>query len=222
MKVTEFSFIGLYHYLVAGCRRSDFASSAWIGPPPPSPRHRVHVDLEEGAGTSGPGGNGCLVDKFYGLDARPLPERSLRRRGVRRIALAPASLAAADLDRRLLRRRAKLVTRCGSRQRTVGSHITAWAGAGSATSVYHGRSAALPPWAGRPGLPAQMTAPAGICHRRAVPPGGRRSGPDSALLPHDRHPRHARGPLAAWLNAVHAGTMPADTPLPAGIRFWVD
>ena len=28
--------------------------------------------------------------------------------------------------------------------------------------------------------------------------------------------------LAAWLNAVHAGTQPASTPLPKGIRFWVD
>jgi GH25 family lysozyme M1 (1,4-beta-N-acetylmuramidase) len=29
-------------------------------------------------------------------------------------------------------------------------------------------------------------------------------------------------PLAAWLNAVHSGTKPASTPLPKGIRFWVD
>jgi len=28
--------------------------------------------------------------------------------------------------------------------------------------------------------------------------------------------------LAGWLNAVHAGTQPASTPLPKGIRFWVD
>ncbi len=28
--------------------------------------------------------------------------------------------------------------------------------------------------------------------------------------------------LAGWLNAVHAGTQPASTPLPAGIRLWVD
>lgn len=28
--------------------------------------------------------------------------------------------------------------------------------------------------------------------------------------------------LAVWLNAVHAGTKPPDTPLPKGIRFWVD
>jgi hypothetical protein len=29
-------------------------------------------------------------------------------------------------------------------------------------------------------------------------------------------------PLAAWLNAVSAGTKPPSTPLPKGIRFWVD
>ena len=28
--------------------------------------------------------------------------------------------------------------------------------------------------------------------------------------------------LAGWLNAVHAGTQPASTPLPKGVRFWVD
>lgn len=28
--------------------------------------------------------------------------------------------------------------------------------------------------------------------------------------------------LAAWLNAVHAGTQPPSTPLPKGTRFWVD
>ena len=29
-------------------------------------------------------------------------------------------------------------------------------------------------------------------------------------------------PLAAWLNAVAAGTQPPSTPLPKGVRFWVD
>jgi hypothetical protein len=29
-------------------------------------------------------------------------------------------------------------------------------------------------------------------------------------------------PLAGWLDAVHAGRQPASTPLPAGIRLWVD
>jgi len=28
--------------------------------------------------------------------------------------------------------------------------------------------------------------------------------------------------LAAYLNAVHAGTKPASAPLPAGIKLWVD
>ena len=29
-------------------------------------------------------------------------------------------------------------------------------------------------------------------------------------------------PLAGYLNAIHGGTKPASTPLPKGIRFWVD
>ena len=29
-------------------------------------------------------------------------------------------------------------------------------------------------------------------------------------------------PLAEYLNALHSGTRPPGTPLPKGIRFWVD
>jgi hypothetical protein len=36
------------------------------------------------------------------------------------------------------------------------------------------------------------------------------------------HNRTFGDPLAAWLNAVSAGTKPPSTPLPKGIRFWVD
>ena len=47
--------------------------------------------------------------------------------------------------------------------------------------------------------------------------------PPSALLRMTAvHYKTFGDPLAAWLNAVHAGTQPASTPLPKGIRFWVD
>jgi hypothetical protein len=47
--------------------------------------------------------------------------------------------------------------------------------------------------------------------------------PPSALLRMTAvHYKSFGDPLAAWLNAVHSGTKPASTPLPKGIRFWVD
>ncbi len=47
--------------------------------------------------------------------------------------------------------------------------------------------------------------------------------PPSALLRMTAvHYKSFGDPLAAWLNAVHAGTKPATAPLPKGIRFWVD
>lgn len=47
--------------------------------------------------------------------------------------------------------------------------------------------------------------------------------PPSALLRMTAvHYKTFGDPLAAWLNAVHSGTEPASTPLPKGIRFWVD
>jgi hypothetical protein len=35
------------------------------------------------------------------------------------------------------------------------------------------------------------------------------------------HYGHFDTDLAWWLNAVLSGTRPANSPLPAGIRFWV-
>jgi hypothetical protein len=47
--------------------------------------------------------------------------------------------------------------------------------------------------------------------------------PASALLRMTAvHYKSFGDPLAAYLNALHAGTRPASTPLPKGIRFWVD
>ena len=56
---------------------------------------------------------------------------------------------------------------------------------------------------------------AGVAAKLGVPP--------STLLRMTAvHYKTFGDPLAAWLNAVHAGTRPASTPLPKGIRLWVD
>ena len=81
LKATKFSFTGLYHYIVAGqdITAQARAFCAWIGPPAAvAPGTVFMCDLEEGAGNQHDRAMAWLgfVDKFYGLDARPLPERS--------------------------------------------------------------------------------------------------------------------------------------------------
>ena len=46
--------------------------------------------------------------------------------------------------------------------------------------------------------------------------------PSTLLRMTAAHYKTFGNPLAAWLNAVAAGTQPPNTPLPKGIRFWVD
>ena len=80
-KKQGFAFTGLYQYLVAG---QDITAQArafcsWIGPPTAIAPGTVFIaDLEEGAGDQSGRANTWLgvVDRFYGLDARPLPARS--------------------------------------------------------------------------------------------------------------------------------------------------
>ena len=89
------------------------------------------------------------MDKFYGLDARPLPERSWLYSGAsfavsaglapifsspRRTWVAKYSAAEPKLGHTLWQ----------STNGKTGSHITAWAGCGKCdTSVYHGPLAGL-------------------------------------------------------------------------------
>ena len=81
LKANKFSFIGLYHYVVAG---QDIASQAkqfcnWIGPQSAVfPGTVFIIDLEEGSGNQSSRANTWLnyVDKFYGLDKLPLNMRS--------------------------------------------------------------------------------------------------------------------------------------------------
>jgi hypothetical protein len=81
MKANKFSFIGLYHYVVAG---QDITSQAnqfckWIGPASAVfPGTVFIIDMEEGTGNQLSRTNTWLniVDKFYGLDKLALNLRS--------------------------------------------------------------------------------------------------------------------------------------------------
>jgi hypothetical protein len=243
LKTNKYSFIGLYHYLVgsqdAAAQAAQFCS--WIGPPSAVAPGTVFIaDLEEGAGNQRSRAEAWLgfVDRFYGLDSRPLPERSWLYSGAsfaaehglapvfsspRRTWVAAYSAAEPRLGHTLWQ----------STDGKTGSHITAWAGCGRTdTSLYHGPLAGLAAmgWktpgghggAARPGdrfhgeyVTAGQLSLAGLAAKLQVPP--------STLLRMTAVRFGTFGdPLAAYLNAIHSGTKPADTPLPAGIRFWVD
>ena len=237
LKANKFSFTGLYHYIVAGqdITAQARAFCAWIGPPAAvAPGTVFMCDLEEGAGNQHDRAMAWLgfVDKFYGLDARPLPERSWLYSGAsfavsaglapifaspRRTWVAAYSAAEPKLGHTLWQ----------STNGKTGSHITAWAGCGKCdTSVYHGPLAGLAAMGWKaPAVHPQgfrgeyVTAGqlplAGVAAKLGVPP--------STLLRMTAvHYKTFGDPLAAWLNAVHAGTRPASTPLPKGIKLWVD
>ena len=237
LKANKFSFTGLYHYIVAGqdITAQARAFCAWIGPPAAvAPGTVFMCDLEEGAGNQRGRAEAWLgfVDKFYGLDARPLPERSWLYSGAsfavsaglgpvfsspRRTWVAKYSAAEPKLGHTLWQ----------STNGQVGSHITAWAGCGKCdTSVYHGPLAGL----AATGWKAPAAHPQGF-HGEYVTAGqlplagvaAKLGVPASTLLRMTAvHYKTFGDPLAAWLNAVHAGTRPASTPLPKGIRLWVD
>jgi len=97
-------------------------------------------------------------------------------------------------------------------------------------SVFHGSIDDLAALAYQGEKTATAAAPQGF-HGEYVTAGqfslsqvaGKLGVPASALLRMTAlHYKTFGTPLAGWLNAVHAGTQPASTPLPAGIRFWVD
>jgi hypothetical protein len=83
-----------------------------------------------------------------------------------------------------------------------------------AALAYQGPKTAAEGWHGEYVTAGQFSL-AGVAAKLGVPP--------STLLRMTAvHYKSFGDPLAAWLNAVSAGTKPPSTPLPKGIRFWVD
>ena len=220
LKANKFSFTGLYHYIVAGqdITAQARAFCAWIGPPAAvAPGTVFMCDLEEGAGNQHDRAMAWLgfVDKFYGLDARPLPERSWLYSGAsfavsaglapifaspRRTWVAAYSAAEPKLGHTLWQ----------STNGKTGSHITAWAGCGKCdTSVYHGPLAGL----AATGWKAPAAHPAGPYRHTA--PGGRTLAQIA----------HARNTTPAHILQVTAGALtPADVTVNAGLNLpagWV-
>jgi hypothetical protein len=241
MKASKFSFIGLYHYIRADQDAAAQARQfcAWAGPPSViAPGTVFMLDLEEGGGNQLGRANAWLshVDTFYGLDSRPLPERSWLYSG-QNFAVG-AGLAPIFHSARRTWVAAYQASEAGLLPHTlwqstngkVGANITSWAGCGRCdTSVFRGPLAGLAAMGWKaPGMPVR---PDGRHHGEYVTAGQLPLGgvaaklgvPPSALLRMTAvHYGSFGDPLAAYLNALHAGTKPASTPLPKGIRFWVD
>ena len=233
-EANKYSFTGLYHYIVAGqdITAQARAFCAWIGPPAAvAPGTVFMCDLEEGAGNQRGRAEAWLgfVDKFYGLDARPLPERSWLYSGASfagPLGSARSSLAAADLGRQGLRGRAEARPHpVAVHQRQIGSHITAWAGCGKCdTSVYHGPLAGLaatgwkapaahpdPAEYHGPAVPLRRAATTSACRpaRRTATPAWYGGADNAASTPGRlRWPAAAEGRHPGWL------LRPPSRPLP--------
>lgn len=149
MKANGYSFIGLYHYLVAG---QDAAAQAnqfcnWVGPPSAVAPGTVFIlDLEEGTGnqTSRAMTWLTLVDTFYGFDAKPLNMRSWLYSYTSFIVAATLGAIFASNRRTWIAAYQTSEPAIGhtlwqSTDGTTGSHITNWPGCGRTdTSIFNG------------------------------------------------------------------------------------
>lgn len=154
LKANNFSFIGLYHYLVqsqdALSQAKQFCS--WVGPPSAVfPGTVFMLDLEEGSGDQSGRANTWLnyVDNFYGLDAMPLNMRSW-------LYSYPNFIQTTNLGGIFASPRRTWIAAYQSNEPTIGhtlwqcsdgvhgSNITNWPGAGRCdTSIYNGSLAQL-------------------------------------------------------------------------------
>ena len=149
LKANKFSFIGLYHYVVAG---QDITAQAkafcnWIGPASALfPGTVFMMDLEEGAGNQLNRANTWLntVDHFYGLDKLPLNMRSWLYSG-QSFAVSQGLTPIFNSARHTWVASYKATetfllphTLWQSTNGVVGANITSWAGAGRCdTSIGH-------------------------------------------------------------------------------------
>lgn len=244
LKANKFSFIGLYHYIRAG---QDAAAQAdqfckWVGPPSAiAPGTVFMCDLEEGTGSQLDRANVWLshVDSFYGLTHFQLNMRSWLYSGqsfavssglspifnsARRTWIAAYQSSEAGLLPHTLWQ---------STNGQVGANITNWAGCGKIdTSVFHGNLAdlAMMGWKGNvtpppPPPPKQfhgeyvtagMLSLADLCSSTLHWP------TNTVLRMTAVHYGTFGDDLGLWLNSVLTGAKPWTTPVPKGVKLWMD
>jgi len=239
LKTNHFSFIGLYHYLIASQDAATQAAQfcAWVGPPSAiAPGTVFMCDLEEGGGNQFGRANSWLdhVDKFYNLDSKPLNVRSWLYSG-QSFAVAAGLSPIFNSARRTWVASYK-ATEAGLLPHTlwqstngkVGANITNWAGCGKCdTSQYNGTLAQLaatgwdtpaPPVDHRfhgEYVTAGMFSLAAIADKLGYPT-------NTVLRMTAVHYGTYGDDLGRWINDVLTGAKPWTTPVPAGVKLWCD
>jgi hypothetical protein len=237
LKVNKYSFIGLYHYLVgsqdATAQATQFCN--WVGPRSAIAPGTVFIcDLEEGSGNQAGRADAWLthVDAFYGLDTQPLNVRSWLYSG-QNFAVATGLTPIFNSARRTWVA-AYQSSELGLLPHTLwqstdgikGANITTWAGCGRVdTSIYHG---ALPDLAAlgwsAPPVDTQFHGEyitAGMFNLAQI--AAKLGYPANAILRMTAiHYGTFGNDLGLWLDRVLTGTQPWDTPLPKGIKLWMD
>jgi hypothetical protein len=240
LKANKYSFIGLYHYLVgsqdADAQAAQFCS--WVGPPSAVALGTVFIcDLEEGNGNQAVRANAWLshVDKFYGLDSKPLDMRSWLYSGqsfavdhglspifgsARRTWIAAYQSSEAGLLPHTLWQ---------STNGKAGANITTWAGCGKVdTSKYDNtlarlaalgwKDAVTPPNPSFHGeyVTAGMFSLADLCKNVLGVP------TNTVLRMTAVHYGSYGDTLGLYINQIMTGAKPWTTPVPKGVKLWVD
>lgn len=233
MKANGFAFIGLYHYIR---QDQDIISQAkqfcnWVGPPSAvAPGTVFMCDLEEGNGDQSGRANAWLsyVDSFYGLDKLPLNQRSW-------LYSYSSFISAHNLGGICASQRHTWVAAYSSTEPAFGHtlwqstdgvngvNIVNWPGAGRCdTSIAHHSLAELAAMGyladtGFHGeyVTAGMSAIADVAVKLGVPV-------NVLLRMTAVHYQTFGDALGQYLSDVLTGTKPVTTPVPAGVKLYVE
>lgn len=242
MKQNKFRFMGLYQYLRAGQDPKAQASAFcnWIGPRSAVAPGTVFIlDLEEGDGDQSGRANAWLgfVDHFYGLDTQPLNKRSWLYSYTSFVAQHNLGGIFASARHTWIAAYQATPPAVGhtlwqSTDGKSGANITNWPGCGRIdTSVHDGTLATLsadawPAVADPPPQPPPSSSQfrgeyiaAGMLSLQGL---SDKLGflPSTLLRMTAVHYGIYDEILAAYINGVMNGTVPATAPLPKGAKLW--
>lgn len=247
LKANKYSFMGLYHYLRqdqdAAAQAAQFC--AWVGPASAvAPGTAFMCDLEEGSGSQLARANTWLshVDSFYGLTKFPLNVRSWLYSG-QSFAVESGLSPIFNSARRTWVASYKSTetgllphTLWQSTNGKVGANITTWSGCGKCdTSQYNGalselaalgwKGAVKPPVPPKPPAPprwhgeyvtAGMFSLADLCKNVLGVPS------NTALRMTAVHYGTYGDDLGLYINDIMTGKKLWTTPVPKGVKLWVD
>jgi hypothetical protein len=243
MKKNGFKFMGLYQYLRAGQdpQAQARAFCTWVGPKSAVAPGTVFIlDLEEGDGNQAGRAQAwhSFVDDFYGLSGLPLNKRSWLYSYTSFVTQHNLGAIFASARHTWIAAYQNTEPSIGhilwqSTDGKLGSNITNWPGCGRCdTSVHNGTITSLSAdaWQVGSAIPDPPSAP-GAFHGEYVTAGmsplvdiaAKLKVPVNSLLRMTAvHYGTFGDDLGAWISDVLTGAKPFSTPVPKGVRLWVD